>query len=120
MIQSQIKKAETAVKLRGMVKRAEFMANRDEQSDSEDDAGFGDYNKKVMQVAGQVLNEPDESKRTQMMMELQGEDEGMFEHVTQVLAQYMGDPVSQGMESTETGGSAPAGTAEAEAAKGAK
>lgn len=117
MIQSQIKKAETAVKLRSMVRRAEFTANRDEMSDSEDDDGFGDYNQKVMAIAEQILNEPDEQKRTSTLMKLQGEDEGMFNHVSGVLAQYMGDPVSQGMESTAEGGAAPAGTAE-QSAKG--
>jgi hypothetical protein len=111
-----IKKAETSVKLKAMVKRAEFMANRDEMSDSEDDDGFGDYQKKVIEIAQKILSEPDEQARTNMMMKLQGEDEGMFDHVSQVLSQYMGDPISQGMESTAEGGAAPAGTAAAQGA----
>lgn len=112
-----IKKAETSVKLKAMVKKAEFMANRDEMSDSEDDDGFGDYQKKVIEIAQKILNEPDEQARTNMMMKLQGEDEGMFDHVSQVLSQYMGDPIAQGMESTAEGGAAPAGTAAAQGAQ---
>ena len=96
-----------------MVQRAEFFANRDEASDSEDDDGFDDYRKKVIQTAEKVMNEEDEKKRVNMLMKIQADDNGMYEHVTQVLAQYMGDPMSQGMESTEEGGAAPAGTAEA-------
>ena len=110
MIQAQIKKAETAIKLKSQVKRAEFAANKDEVSDGEDDSGYDDYNKKVMEIAGQVLHTEDETQRTQILMQLQTENPGMFEHVTQVLAQYMGNPISQGMESTPEGGAAPAGS----------
>ncbi|CAM0041113.1 hypothetical protein VPHD148_0261 [Vibrio phage D148] len=111
IIQSQIKKAETAVKLKTMVQRAEFIANRDEASDSDDDDGFGDYKKNVIATAEKILNEPDEQKRMQTLLQLQAEDNGMYEHVVQVMSNYMGDPATQGLESTAEGGVAPAGTA---------
>lgn len=97
IMDSQVKKAENAVKLRNLVKRAEFFANRDEATDSNDDDGYEDYQKKIMEIAERVLHEPDEKKRTKIMMDLQGSDPGMFEHVTQILAQYMGDAVNQGV-----------------------
>lgn len=111
IIQSQIKKAETSVKLKSMIQRAEFIANRDEASDSEDDDGFNDYKKKVIRTAEEILNEPDEKKRTSKLLALQAEDDGMYDHVIKVMSNYMGDPVAQGLESTEDGGVAPAGTA---------
>lgn len=107
MIDSQVKKAEDSIKLRNMVKKAEFLANRDDLVDGEDDDGYQDYQKRVMQVAEAVLNEPDERKRTKIMMDLHASDEGMFTHVTQILSQYMGDAVNQGMETTPEGGVAP-------------
>lgn len=110
IIQSQIKKAETAVKLKTMVQRAEFIANRDEASDSEDDDGFADYKKNVIANAEKILNEPDEQKRMQTLLKLQAEDNGMYEHVIQVMSNYMGDPAMQGIETTPDGGVAPAGT----------
>lgn len=120
IIQSQIKKAETAVKLKTMVQRAEFTANRDEASDSDDDDGFGDYKKNVIANAEKILNEPDEQKRMQILLQLQAEDNGMYEHVVQVMSNYMGDPAMQGLESTAESGAAPAGTAaQADAAQAA-
>lgn len=117
IIQSTIKKAETAVKLKTMVQRAEFIANRDEASDSEDDDGFGDYKNRVIDHARAILNEPDEQKRMDILLKLQAEDTGMYEHVVQVMSNYMGDPAMAGNESTPEGGVAPAGTA-ANTAKG--
>lgn len=98
MVQSQIKKAETAIKLKADIKRAEFMANRDEVSNNSDDDGYTDYNNKVMEIASTVINEPDESKRTSIMMKLQGEDPGMFDHVVQVVSQYMNNPSEDGRQ----------------------
>ena len=121
IVQAEIKKAETAVKLKAKVNRAEFMANRDELSDSEDDDGFDDYRNEVIDTARKLLEEPDERKRTHMLMEIQKENEGKYRHVLQVMAEYMGEDHTQGYESTEEGGSAPAGTAAAnEAAEKAK
>lgn len=107
VMNAQIRKAEDAIKLKDDVRRAEFMANRDVMSDGEDDEGYSDYNKQVMDIASSILNDTDEQSRTNTLMKLQGENPGMFEHVSQVLSQYMGDPVSQGMQTTEDGGVEP-------------
>lgn len=94
IMRSQIKKAEDAIKLRDQIHRAEFFANRDENNDNEDDGGFSDYKTKVMATAKQVLSEPDEKKRTDIMMNLQVEDPGMFQHVSEILGQYMGSAIN--------------------------
>ena len=88
IIKSQIKKAEDTVKLKGMIQRAEYMANRNEASDGEDDEGFDEYRKRVIQAAQKIISEPDEQKRMKDMMRLQSNDPGMYDHVVQVIQQY--------------------------------
>ena len=88
IIRAQIKKAEDAVKVKGMIQRAEYMANRNEASDSEDDDGFDEYKKDVLKIAQKLMNEPDEGKRMNVLMKLQAEDSGKYEHVIAVLQQY--------------------------------
>ncbi len=113
IIALQVKRAEQAVELSAKIKRATFMAGRDEKTDGDDDDGFEDHKRKVISIAQQILREPDEHKRTDIVMKLQAEDETTYRQVMDVLSEHMGGEVNQGMESTEDGGSAPAGTAEA-------
>jgi len=99
IVQDIINKAGESIKTKHKVEIAEFMAMRDTTSDGEDDDGHKDYREEVMAIARKILEEKDEEKRNQMLIQLHTSDPNKYAHVMQYVQQYLQpDPEQPGDE----------------------
>lgn len=96
MSKAIIKKAEDAIILKEKVQRAEFFASRDSKKSEEDDSGYDTYRENILATAKRIMELPDDNQKMQELMKIQAEDETLYNHVIQVMAQYMGQGQEQG------------------------